>query len=55
MDGVDIDVVEDVFYERSDQQKIVYWRIETAPYKMNKDIFRATLLKLFEKAGVTDG
>ena len=55
VDGEDIDVVEDVFYERSDQQKVVYWRIETAPYKMKKDVFRATLLKLFEKAGVTNG
>ena len=46
VDGNDVDVVKDVYYEHSDQQKVVFYRIETVPHKNPKtflESFRASI------------
>lgn len=51
VDHDDIDIVTDVYYERSDDSKIVYWRIETAPYKYRRDEFEKIFHKTLKEAG----
>lgn len=51
VDHNNIDVVNDVYYERSDSADIAYWRVETVPYKYNKADFKALFLKTIEGAG----
>ena len=51
IDGPDIDVVKDVYYEHSDQQKTVYYRIETVPYRKDKEAFRKNVAAVLGKAG----
>lgn len=51
VDGEDIDVVKDVYYEHSDEQKTVYWRIETVPYKKDKEAFKRLLSNILKGAG----
>jgi hypothetical protein len=51
VDGDSVDVVKDVYYEHSDEQKIVYWRIETVPYKKNPEDFKNNLSDVLKEAG----
>ena len=51
VDGEDIDVVKDVYYEHSDEQKTVYWRIETVPYKKDKELFKKLLTNTLKEGG----
>lgn len=51
VDGEDVDVVQDVYYEHSDEQKTVYWRIETSPYKYDRDKFKKTMASLLKEVG----
>lgn len=51
IDHNDIDIVNDVYYERSDSSDIAYWRIETTPYKYDKEEFKKLFLKTIEEAG----
>lgn len=51
IDHNDIDVVNDVYYERSDSSDIAYWRIETTPYKYDKEEFKKLFLRTIEEAG----
>ena len=44
VDHQDIDVVNDIYYERSDSSDIAYWRIETTPYKYNNEEFKKLFL-----------
>lgn len=50
-DGEDFDVVKDVYYEHSDQQSVVYYRIETVPYKYDVHLLKKLMIKTLEKAG----
>ena len=50
-DGEDFDVVKDVYYEHSDQQSVVYYRIETVPYKYDTNLLKKLMIKTLEKAG----
>lgn len=50
-DHKDLDIVTDVYYERSDSSDIVYWRIETVPLKNNPNIIRQNLKKVLREAG----
>ena len=54
VDGEDIDVVKDVYYEHSDEQKIVYWRIETVPYRKDRENLKKLLADIL-KEGRFDG
>ena len=47
-------VVKDVYYEHSDQQSVVYYRIETVPYKYDTNLLKKLMIKTLEKA-VYDG
>lgn len=49
-----LDIVTDVYYERSDDNKIVYWRIETVPKKNYPEIFKKTFYEVLRKAGYDD-
>lgn len=51
VDHQDIDVVNDIYYERSDSSDIAYWRIETTPYKYNNEEFKKLFLDTIERAG----
>ena len=51
VDGKDVDIVRDVYYEHSGEQNTVYYRIETAPYKDDKNKFIRRLNKLLMEAG----
>ena len=51
IDGEDVDVVKDIYYEHSDEQKIVYWRIETVPYKKDKETFKKLVVSVLKEAG----
>jgi len=51
VDGEDVDIVKDVYYEHSDEQKTVYWRIETTPYRKNREGFKKLLASILEEAG----
>ncbi len=50
VDGPDVDIVKNVYYEHSDQQKVVYYRIETVPYK-NPEAIKKTLGRILKEAG----
>lgn len=50
-DGESLEVVKDVYYEHSDEQKTVFWRIETAPYKYEKQKFLSGLANILKEAG----
>ena len=50
-DGEDFDVVKDVYYEHSDSQSSVYYRIETVPYKYDTNLLKKLMIKVLEKAG----
>ena len=50
IDGPDVDIVKHIYYEHSDQQAIVYWRIETVPMKDPEPI-RKSFLAMIKKAG----
>lgn len=51
VDGEDIDVVKNVYYEHSDEQKIVYWRIETVPYRKDRECFKKLLVAVLKEGG----
>ena len=51
VDGEDIDIVKDVYYEHSGDQKTVYWRIETVPFKNGKERIKKLLASTLRKAG----
>ena len=51
IDGSDVDIVKDVYYEHSDEQKNVFYRIETVPYKKDKNEFIKRFKKLLKEAG----
>ena len=50
-DGDSLDIVKDVYYEHSDEQKTVYWRIECAPYKYDRPTVLENLGKVLREAG----
>ena len=50
-DGESLDIVKDVYYEHSDEQKTVYWRIECAPYKYNRKVILKNLAEILKEAG----
>lgn len=49
-DGESLDVVKDVYYEHSDEQKTVFYRIETAPYKYSREKVLANLTRVLKEA-----
>lgn len=51
IDGEDIDIVKDVYYEHSDEQKVVYWRIETVPYRKNRERFKQLVTAALKEGG----
>jgi hypothetical protein len=53
-DGDSLDIVKDVYYEHSDSQKTVFWRIECAPYKYERQKFLDGLTAILKKAGYGD-
>ncbi len=53
-DATELDQVSDVYYERSDDNDIVYWRIETAPVKSGRDKLFNNIRDALRKAGYKD-
>ena len=51
VDGEDIDVVKDVYYEHSGEQRVVYWRIETVPYKKDRERLKKLIASVLQEAG----
>lgn len=51
LDANCFDEVVDVYYERSDDNKIVYWRIETRPIKNNTKQLLSNIDTVLQKAG----
>lgn len=51
VDGEDIDVVKDVYYEHSGEQRVVYWRIETVPYKKDRERLKKLVAGVLREAG----
>lgn len=50
-DGESLDIVKDVYYEHSDEQKTVFWRIECAPYKFSRQVVLNNLAEVLREAG----
>ena len=53
-DATELDQVSDVYYERSDDNDIVYWRIETAPVKSGRNKLFNNIRDALRKAGYKD-
>ena len=52
IDHESVDIVKNVYYERSDSHKVVYWRIETAPAKSHSTLIKELLSQILKEAGV---
>lgn len=54
IDGEDIDIVKNVYYEHSDEQKVVYWRIETVPYKKDRERLKQLIITVLKEGGYNE-